>query len=229
MSSLILGPVAFADFELPASIAWGGRQRLAIHQLPGGARVIDAMGRDDAPLGWSGVFSGPDAVPRARTLDLLRAAGLPSTAQWDDFSYTVVVSDFAARYERNNWVPYRIVCTVLADDATAAATPAPTLLAGLLADLGLAATLGGLDLGVATSAVALSGALSAGGAANAAAAASLAIAAGTVAQQLASSGAVLVASGDFPTLAAAAQQSAQSAAARGYLLRAHSNLALAGG
>ena len=41
--TLLLGSVQFADFELPTSITWGGAQSLAVHRLPGGVRVIDAM------------------------------------------------------------------------------------------------------------------------------------------------------------------------------------------
>ena len=50
--TLLLGPVLFRDFELPGQITWGGKQRLAVHHLPGGRRVIDAMGRDDAAIVW---------------------------------------------------------------------------------------------------------------------------------------------------------------------------------
>ena len=66
--ALLLGPVAFQDFELPANIGFGGEQRLAVHCLPGGARVIDVLGRDDAEITFSGIFSGSDATLRARTL-----------------------------------------------------------------------------------------------------------------------------------------------------------------
>ena len=70
---LLLGPVVFQDFELPGWVRFGGAQRLAVHQMPGGARVIDMLGRDDAEICWSGVFSGSDAPERARLIDLMRA------------------------------------------------------------------------------------------------------------------------------------------------------------
>ena len=68
-TSVILGPVLLRDFEVPERISFGGRQAIVVHRLPGGARVIDAMGRDDAEIAFSGIFSGPDATRRARTLD----------------------------------------------------------------------------------------------------------------------------------------------------------------
>ncbi len=39
--ALFLGPIVFADFEIPESINFGGTQRLAIHRLAGGGRVIE--------------------------------------------------------------------------------------------------------------------------------------------------------------------------------------------
>ena len=48
VAPVILGPIALQGFEVPESITIGGAQRLAIHRLPGGARVIDALGPDDA-------------------------------------------------------------------------------------------------------------------------------------------------------------------------------------
>ena len=88
--SLTLGPVAFAGFELPSSITIGGHQRLAIHRLPGGLRIIDALGPDPADIAFSGIFTGPDAADRARLLDALRVAGAALPLAWDAFMYTVV-------------------------------------------------------------------------------------------------------------------------------------------
>src|ERR1700759_4325505 len=96
---LLLGSVTFQDFELPPRIVFGGAQRLAIHRLPGGARVIDAMGRDDGEISWSGAFSGADAADRARQLDLVRAQGAVLPLAWDAFAYLVVIARFAADYE----------------------------------------------------------------------------------------------------------------------------------
>ena len=132
---LLIGPVLLEAFELPSQVGWGGRQRLAVHRLPGGRRVIDAMGRDDADIAWTGVFSGSDAVFRARAIDLMRAGGRVWPLSWGSFFYSVVVSRFEASYERENWVPYRIACTVLRDEAEALVEGGLSLAAGVLADL----------------------------------------------------------------------------------------------
>lgn len=151
--TLLLGPVLFRDFELPGRIEWGGRQRLSIHHLPGGQRVIDAMGRDDAAIAWSGTFSGEDGAARARLIDLMRAEGTAWPLSWGRFLYTVVVQSFSVSYERANWMPYRISCAVLRDEAEGLVAQVAGLAQSVGADL-LAAAGFGLDTSVAQSALA---------------------------------------------------------------------------
>src|SRR3954469_21838480 len=100
--TLLLGPILFQDFEMPERVRWGGAQRLSVHRLPGGARVIDALGRDDFDIAWSGVFSGDDATLRARGLDLMRAEGGVWPLTWNWFFYSVVIAVFQADYTRRN-------------------------------------------------------------------------------------------------------------------------------
>jgi hypothetical protein len=142
--ALLLGPVAFQDFELPANITFGGEQRLAVHRLAGGGRVIDTLGRDDAEITFSGIFSGPDATLRARTLDGLRAGGTPLPLTWDIFFYTVVIRCFEADYRTGWWIPYHLACTVLRDEAGALIEAAASSATSVVADIGLAA---GMALG----------------------------------------------------------------------------------
>ncbi|MEJ0016748.1 MAG: hypothetical protein WDN25_09290 [Acetobacteraceae bacterium] len=138
-SALLLGPIAFRDFEVPAAINFGGRQRLALHRLPGGTRIIDALGRDDAQITFSGIFTGSDATLRARTLDELRVAAIALPLTWDVFFYTVMISEFHADYRGGSWIPYRIVCTVLQDEASALLQTVASLATAVLADIGMAA------------------------------------------------------------------------------------------
>lgn len=228
MSGLYLGPVAFQDFEVPERIVFGGRQRVAIHQLPGGGRVIDAMGRDDAPLAWTGIFSGPSAAARALQLDLMRAEGLAWPLVWDVFSYLVVVSDFAASYERGNWIPYRIVCSVVVDHTAILAQATLSLVEGVIADLAAGTGIAGVDLSAVTAALAGPSAVVPGSNSYAIAGIALDAASGGIAASLASAGTTLLAATDFPTAATAARQSAQLAAAQGYVQRAKTNLDNAG-
>ncbi len=170
--TLLLGPVVFQDFEVPSGVNFGGRQRLALHRLPGGPRVIDALGRDDAQISFSGIFSGSDATLRARSLDQLRVAGIALPLTWDVLFYTVLISEFQASYRNGWWIPYRIVCTVLRDEASALVQLVASLATTALADIGAAsgyALDAGVDLSPLQAALAAPGATTRGTAAYSAA------------------------------------------------------------
>jgi hypothetical protein len=131
--ALTLGPLLFADFEIPDRISGiGGRQMLTVHKLPGGSRVVDAMGRDDAPIKWSGRFRGSAAETRARLADFLRVQGKPIELAWSSFRYNVMVEEFQADYEQPFEIPYSITCLVVADETS----PLLTTLLGLDAAIG---------------------------------------------------------------------------------------------
>ena len=112
---LVLGPVVFEGFELPAHVTVGGRQRLAVHRLADGSRVVDVLGPDENDIGWTGVLSGPLATTRAQTIDALRLAGASLDLSFGAWFAPVIVSTFAADANLSGWVPYRITCTVLAE------------------------------------------------------------------------------------------------------------------
>jgi hypothetical protein len=228
-TELLLGPVLFADFEVPERISFGGSQRLAIHSLPGGGRVIDALGRDDADITWSGIFTGPDAANRARLLDTLRAEGAALPLTWDAFCYAVVIARFAADYAHPNWVPYRLTCTVLRDEAASPPTTMPNLAASLAADLATAAT----NTSAATTALAVAGATSRGTPAYAAATIALATTTATLRATIAANETTLTAASPTtaPGLTTAYNTAGTIAAATlslGYISRAGKNLANAG-
>ena len=122
---LMLGSVAFQAFEVPERLRFGGRQRLSVHILPGGGRVVDAMGADEGPLSWSGVFSGPDASARVRLLEGLRRDGLPLLLAWEGWRYTVVIETFDAEAMNPAWIPYKIKTCVVAVGDMQTAEPAP--------------------------------------------------------------------------------------------------------
>ena len=133
--ALLLGPVGFQAFEVPSSIGFGGSQRLAVHRLAGGGRVIDLLGPDNRDIRFAGTFSGTDATLRARTLDGLRTAGVPLPLTWDVFFYTVVIRQFEADYQNGWWIPYRLVCTVLRDEASVLLQAAISLTAEVVSDV----------------------------------------------------------------------------------------------
>jgi hypothetical protein len=129
--ALVLGPVQFHGFEIPDRIGFGGQQRLAVHDMPGGQRVIDTLGPTPTDIAWSGIFTGPDATLRARTLDALRVQAAVLSLSWDVFFYSVIIGNFQASYHNSAWVPYDLRVSVLID----ADQQAPALLGDLLGDV----------------------------------------------------------------------------------------------
>ena len=135
--SLTLGTVTFRDFEIPDKINFGGRQALQTHKLPGGARVIDAMGRDDDSITWQGRFRSNTAGRRARQVDAMRIAGLPVTLAWDAFRYTVVIEQFQPEFQQAYEIPYTISCVIVTSSTPPDATLADALGLDLSRALGL--------------------------------------------------------------------------------------------
>ena len=152
----------FSNLEVPDEIAFGGEHRLAVKQLIGGSRVVQALGREDAPLRWSGTFLGETALQRARYLDYLRAEGAQHILTWHEFRYLVVVNEFQANFKRFYRLPYSIELEVISDLAQPVTSfPQPSVdsqingdnttaqgLGGLIGDSTLSGLLGTLDTAI---------------------------------------------------------------------------------
>ena len=117
-TTLVLGSFEFGGLEIPAEIRIGGTQRLSVHELVGGTKIVDAMGRSDRALEWSGLLLGKAAITRARYLDTIRAGGMAQPLMWSEFTYMVMVREFEASYQQAGKIPYRIVCEVVSDLAS---------------------------------------------------------------------------------------------------------------
>ena len=137
--------ITFQDVELPQSVAWGGEQAMAVHQLIGGDRVIDSLGAKPAPVTWDGILFGQTAVERARYLDTVRQGGAAVVLTWDEFAYVGVISRFAANYLQPWHVRYSITIEVMQDAASAqTSAPQESLLTLLNNDTASASCLGNL-------------------------------------------------------------------------------------
>jgi hypothetical protein len=121
-TTLQLGDFTFTRYEVPEQIGFGGEQKLIVHELVGGARVVDAMGDQPIPLEWSGIFTGPNALDRALYIDGLRKAGKALTLAWSGLRYTVVVRALSCEFRLAYRLPYRITCEVVSDDTTPVAS-----------------------------------------------------------------------------------------------------------
>jgi hypothetical protein len=137
-----LGDFVFAGLEVPEVMPLGGAQRLAVHDFPGGARTVQALGFNHAPISWSGLMLGGNALDRAKYLDFLRVQGQSLPLTLFDSNYTVVIDKFEFRVERFYKVQYSISVIVVSDNTQPVQTIAPSGFdAAIGADCGLMAQL----------------------------------------------------------------------------------------
>jgi hypothetical protein len=225
MALLILGSFEFTDFEVPGEISFGGAQKLAVHKLIGGTRVIDVMGRDDADVTWSGVFSGSNAGDRARVLDAMRVEGDPLNLTWDEFCYTVLIESLSMDFCNPWWIPYKITCTVMADQAQSISEFVPDVADAILGDLTSASAY--YDVSGALAATSAPNALTQGDASYTSASVALANTAQGIDANIQVAQSNLTSS-SLATLVSASGSLAQLCAARGYVERSINNLDGAG-
>jgi len=114
-TTLYLGDFQFTGMEIPERIPLGGSQAMVVHKFPGGARAVRTMGRDDAPIDWSGIFTGHTALERARYLDTLRVQGNALPLTFFDFSLSVVIRSFRFNVEKAYRVTFTIELEVVKD------------------------------------------------------------------------------------------------------------------
>jgi hypothetical protein len=119
--AISLGGVVLQDFEVPERVIISGGQRLAIHQLIGGGRIIDALGDDPGDIEFAGAFSGEDAAIRAQLLDAATTLGAEIPLYWDSFFYTVVIRNYQVNFEKPWWMPFRLRCAILINPEAAIA------------------------------------------------------------------------------------------------------------
>jgi hypothetical protein len=112
---LTLGDIEFTGFALPENIDLGGEQALVVQKVIGGARVVHAMGPDDAPIEWSGRFLGETAELKAFRLDLMRRKGEELDFRFANRAYRVVIKKFTAKHERPYLVSFSITLEVVKD------------------------------------------------------------------------------------------------------------------
>jgi hypothetical protein len=141
---LTLGGVVFTDFEVPERINAGGKQMLVVHKLPGGSRVVDAMGPDNDSIRWSGRFRGSNAEERAGLLEFMWRAGQQILLTYSLRRYQVVIDSFEADFHQTYEIPYSIACTVVLDETAAIASAAVGFVESMAADLVSAVGLSGV-------------------------------------------------------------------------------------
>ena len=137
---VILGDVAFEGHEVPSRISVGGAHAVRIHRLPGGGRIIDAMGVDDGAICWSGFFTGPLAAARARLVDAMRQGGQLVGLSFSDYAFNVVVVHFEYDLQdRGALISYRIRTEIVPDNVVQADDTSGAIGAALANDVAAAA------------------------------------------------------------------------------------------
>ena len=154
-NTVSLGDFVFDGWEVPERIRWGGQQRMSVHKLIGGDRVIDTMGPDHADISWTGIMLSPDASLRADELDQMRIAGQLVPLIFANRYYEVVVSRFQADQRKAWHVPYSITCTVYRDQSFVAAAAQDTPLASVTSDVASGLSFVSNGLAAASTALAL--------------------------------------------------------------------------
>lgn len=134
-TTVTLGPYTLSAFEIPTTIHYGGRQRLVVHDLPGGGRVTDVLGGSDADITFGGIISGSDADTKVQLLDALRRSGLTVPLAWSEQYFLVIVAEARFDYSKPWWIPYQLRCVVQSDLIYGAAATALSAIESISADL----------------------------------------------------------------------------------------------
>lgn len=119
---LTLGNVTFEDMECPEDIDHlGGYQKIAVHDLPGGERLIQSFGWFPPDvISWSGMFiANPDlglvVDERVSLLNDMCRLGNSVTLEFGIYRYEVYLWKFYPRPKMEKWFPYTIYVIPLQD------------------------------------------------------------------------------------------------------------------
>ena len=89
---LVLGGIVFDDWSTPDRMPFGGAHAMAVHKLPGGSRVVDTLGPDEADIRFTGLMYDNNAIGVAETLDALRLNGTQVPLIFAGRFYLVIVA-----------------------------------------------------------------------------------------------------------------------------------------
>lgn len=110
---LVLGGIVFDDWSTPHQMPFGGAQAMAVHKLPGGARVVDTLGPDEADIKFTGIMYDDNAYGVSETLDALRLNGTQVPLIFAGRFYLVIVARTKVDIRRfPQLVAYDVTCLV---------------------------------------------------------------------------------------------------------------------
>lgn len=153
---LAIDGFVFTGFELPSVFRVGGKINTEEHKFLGGTTALFVTGSEPKPFSWSGLFIGPEAVARARSLMQMRANPIIRTMSCLGIVSKCIITDVDCDIEWQYRIKYRIeVKSWCSTPFIARSDPAPTqsLAADASAVAGLAAAVGSNPLSAALSTV----------------------------------------------------------------------------
>jgi hypothetical protein len=112
-SLLSLGGFAFVGLESPEKVLVKAKQRLTVHLLGSGQSTTDYLGEDCETVSFRGIFSGPTAANRIRSLDHLRTLGTPLVLAWNASTLLVMIKQLELDYSSARWITYKLSCYVV--------------------------------------------------------------------------------------------------------------------
>jgi hypothetical protein len=144
--TLVLGSIAFDEWSTPERMPFGGKQAMAVHKLPGGARVVDTLGPDEMDIQFTGTMFSNNAVGVADELDAMRKTGTPVPLMFAGRFYLVIVAEARADIKRYpQLVNYNVTCLVVQNNMAGVLGAVVSSVSGLVsADMASAMSLAGL-------------------------------------------------------------------------------------
>lgn len=140
-TTVSIATITLQAFEVPSAINFGSLQRMAVHDMPGGGRVIDVLGGSSGEITFGGILSGSNAEERAYLLDAICVSGVTVPLIWGQHYFMVVVAQANFDYQKSWWIPYRLRCVVSTDLFNAAVTATTSVASRILLSLASAGSL----------------------------------------------------------------------------------------
>jgi hypothetical protein len=110
---LILGGIAFDSWSTPERMPFGGKQAMAVHKLPGGARAVNTLGPDENDIMFTGQMYNNNAYGIADELDSMRIAGAQVPLTFAGRFYLVIIAEVHVDIRRfPQLVEYHVNCLV---------------------------------------------------------------------------------------------------------------------
>ena len=115
-----IGGIALDSWSTPSRMMWPSGHKINKHVFVGGARHIDAMGPDPAPIQWSGRAKGSSAASNMMALRAMCIAGAQVPLIWNAYTMTVIVTSFMPVYRSPIEWDYQITVEIVNDPMAAA-------------------------------------------------------------------------------------------------------------